>query len=111
MDSTHETESGSDDRLKALEDQLNSALAAIQALKNEVADLRKSVESMGFDGASRYVVTCPACATKYDMLAHHYSIGLFDNMVYVKCPKCNKTLPVSGGAGGTVGTVAEGESE
>jgi len=75
-----------------------------------VADLRKTVDSAAKDGSARYVATCPACATKYDMLAHHYSIGLFDNMVYVKCPKCNKTLPVSGGAGGGVGTVSEGES-
>jgi predicted Zn finger-like uncharacterized protein len=96
--------------LKALEDQLKTALAAFQALKNEVADLKKTVDALAPEESPRYVVTCPACGTKYDMLAHHYSIGLFDNMVYVKCPKCNKSLPVSGGAGGGVGTVSEEES-
>jgi predicted Zn finger-like uncharacterized protein len=110
LDSTHDTGSGSADRLKALEDQLKTALAAVQALQNEVADLRKAVDSVVVDGASRYVASCPSCGTKYDMLAHHYSIGLFDNMVYVKCPKCNKSLPVSGGAGGGVGTVSDEES-
>jgi ssDNA-binding Zn-finger/Zn-ribbon topoisomerase 1 len=39
------------------------------------------------------------------MLAHHYSIGLFDNLVYVKCPKCHKTLPLKGGSGGGVDLV------
>jgi hypothetical protein len=25
---------------------------------------------------------------------HHYSIGLFDNIVYVKCPHCQTPMPV-----------------
>jgi hypothetical protein len=41
------------------------------------------------------------------MLAHHYSIGLFDNLVYVKCPKCHKALPVKGGSGGDVAVVKD----
>ena len=40
------------------------------------------------------VTLCENCSIEFDLLANHYSIGLFDNIVYVKCPRCNKAIPV-----------------
>ena len=57
--------------------------------------------------SGRYVAVCPGCRAPFDMLAHHYSIGLFDNLVYVKCPKCQKSLPLKGGGGGEVSLVTD----
>jgi hypothetical protein len=97
-------------RIGRLEEKVSLLLASLQALKSELTDIQKVMESLdpGSNlGAGRYVASCPACSTRYDMLAHHYSIGLFDNMVYVKCPKCNKALPLQGGAGGDVAIVAD----
>ncbi len=42
----------------------------------------------------RYAVPCPGCKKEFDLLVNHYSIGLFDNLVYVKCPHCHKSMPV-----------------
>ena len=113
MGHTDHAKSPQEGRLNPMEEQFRSLLASVQALKSEISDLRKVVETLessSSDAANRYVATCPACSTRYDMLAHHYSIGLFDNMVYVKCPKCNKGMPVQGGAGGEISAVADGES-
>ena len=82
----------------------------IEQFKSEIADLTKRVGDIELEvlaGASRYIAVCPGCSTRFDMLAHHYSIGLFDNLVYVKCPKCNRALPVKGGLGGKIGIVEE----
>ena len=65
----------------------------VRKLQSQIHSLQKSVEALESkfqNAASRYVAACPNCQTRFDMLAHHYSIGLFDNLVYVKCPKCNK---------------------
>ena len=80
----------------------------VQKLQSQILSLQKSVEALEMklqNAAARYVAVCPSCQTRFDMLAHHYSIGLFDNLVYVKCPKCNKTLPLKGGSGGEVDLV------
>ena len=93
-----------------MQEQINSLQATVQGLKSEISDLQKillSLRQQVIDSANRYVATCPSCQAHYDMLAHHYSIGLFDNMVYVKCPNCNKTLPVQGGADGKVQTALD----
>ncbi len=42
----------------------------------------------------RYLIACPVCHKEFDLLVNHYSIGLFDNLVHVKCPHCNKSMPV-----------------
>ena len=97
-------------RLKVAEDQLKALLGVIQALKGELSDLRKAMEALEArlsESTGRYVITCTACSTPFDILAHHYSIGLFDNMVYVKCPKCNKSYPIQGGSGGGIRAVSE----
>ena len=82
----------------------------VQKLQSQIQLLQKSVEDLElklFNAAGRYVATCNHCQTRFDMLAHHYSIGLFDNLVYVKCPKCHKALPVKGGSGGEVTVMEE----
>lgn len=82
----------------------------IRQLQSQVLFLQKSVETLEMkllDASNRYVATCSACRTRFDMLAHHYSIGLFDNLVYVKCPKCHKALPVKGGGKGEVRVIEE----
>ncbi len=110
MSSKKDPESLSEDRSQTLEEQIKNLSASYQALRTEVSELRqalKTVEDQADEASDRYVVTCPSCSTLYDMLAHHYSIGLFDNMVYVKCPKCSKTMPIHGGAGGAMGAVSD----
>lgn len=92
----------------SLEERIRQLSASLQALQAEVNDLKKAQETFQdrlSESSGRYVATCPKCRTVFDMLAHHYSIGLFDNLVYVKCPKCQKALPVKGGSGGQVGVV------
>ena len=68
--------------------------AVLEAIRKELAELR-----------TRNLATCPACRTEFDILAHHTSIGLFSNTVYVKCPTCNHQMPV-GGQGGTATAVS-----
>jgi len=82
----------------------------VEQLQSQISDLQKAVETLEArlsDSTGRYVATCPGCQARFDMLAHHYSIGLFDNLVYVKCPKCNKALPVKGGSGGEVSVIQD----
>ncbi len=82
----------------------------VQQLQSHIRVLQKSVDALEMkllNTTGRYVATCPNCQTRFDMLAHHYSIGLFDNLVYVKCPKCQKALPVKGGSGGDVAVVED----
>ncbi|MEW6323846.1 MAG: hypothetical protein AB1515_00510 [Nitrospirota bacterium] len=67
----------------------------VDALRKEVAALRDAVQQLH----NYYTATCDQCGTRYDLLAHHYSVGLFDNVVYVKCPKCQKAVPVEGRQG------------
>ncbi len=89
--------------LPELQKQIHLLQSQIQLLQKSVEDLERKL----FDAAGRYVATCNHCQTRFDMLAHHYSIGLFDNLVYVKCPKCHKALPVKGGSGGEVKIIEE----
>ncbi|HTP41959.1 MAG TPA: hypothetical protein VML36_06015 [Nitrospiria bacterium] len=75
-------------------------------LNDTVARLRSEVEALRRDLMAltdaftvlrnRYTATCSQCGTAYDLLANHYSVGLFDNVVYVKCPKCQKAVPIEG---------------
>ena len=71
---------------------LRESVAKLQA---ELAALRQEVQGL----AGRYSTTCDQCHTVYDLLPHHYSVGLFDNVVYVKCPKCQKSVPLEGNRG------------
>lgn len=68
--------------------------AALEQIRKELAAL-----------LTRNLATCPACGTAFDILAHHTSIGLFSNTVYVKCPTCNHQMPIEG-RGGTARAVS-----
>jgi hypothetical protein len=64
----------------------------VEVLRRDVAALQAAVKEL----QHRYTATCGQCGTVYDLLANHYSVGLFDNVVYVKCPKCQKAVPIEG---------------
>jgi len=59
-------------------------------VRTEMARLRAALQEM----ADKQATTCKKCGLSYDLFAHHYSIGLFDNIVYVKCPGCQTPMPV-----------------
>ena len=81
------------DELERRFDQLETVIVALQ---EKVAVLSDEVKQNG----KRYLTACPACKSEFDLLVNHYSIGLFDNLVYVKCPHCNKSMPVVDKEGG-----------
>jgi hypothetical protein len=88
-------------RLEATVRDLQSLIGGLQTKMDQISATLKQLEVATSAAESGHRVICPACQTPYDMLAHHYSIGLFDNLVYVKCPKCRKSLPLqSDGRGG-----------
>jgi predicted Zn finger-like uncharacterized protein len=88
------------DELERRIDQLESVIVALQekvvALETETARHLK-----------RYLTACPSCKNEFDLLVNHYSIGLFDNLVYVKCPHCNKSMPVVDKEDGGIRVVAD----
>ncbi len=88
------------DELEKRIDQLESVIVALQ---EKVALL----ESESKRHLKRYLMACPACNGAFDLLVNHYSIGLFDNLVYVKCPHCNKSMPVVDEEGGGIRVVAD----
>jgi predicted Zn finger-like uncharacterized protein len=88
------------DGLERRIDHLESVIVALQE-KVAVLELEARLSS------KRYVAGCPACKHEFDLLVNHYSIGLFDNLVYVKCPRCNKSMPVVDKEGGGVRVVAD----
>jgi len=77
--------------------------AEVDALRRELTALNDAVAAL----RSRYTATCSQCGTAYDLLANHYSVGLFDNVVYVKCPKCQKAVPIEGLREGGIRLVSE----
>ena len=87
-----------DTDVKKIEDRLQKLEAHMEQLRATLTELQQQITA----AAKRYIAVCPVCRTEFDLLAHHYSIGLFDNLVYVKCPKCNKPLPIEGGSGGSI---------
>ncbi len=70
-------------RLERIEAELSRLSQKIEELSEQITRLTR-----------RYTVVCPTCNVPFDLLANHYSIGLFDNLVYVKCPRCNKPMPL-----------------
>ncbi|MCI0527943.1 MAG: hypothetical protein L0Y56_10955 [Nitrospira sp.] len=69
--------------LEELEARIEVQRIALEKMREQIKELRQ-----------KSVTTCDACSIEFDLLANHYSIGLFDNIVYVKCPRCNKSIPV-----------------
>jgi hypothetical protein len=86
-----------------LERRLDHLEAVIVALQEKVGVLELEAKA----ASKRYVTGCPVCKHEFDLLVNHYSIGLFDNLVYVKCPHCNKSMPVVDKEGGGVRVVAD----
>ncbi len=70
-------------RFKDLEARVEEQRIALEKMREQVKELRQ-----------KSVAICDACSIEFDLLANHYSIGLFDNIVYIKCPRCNKSIPV-----------------
>ncbi len=62
----------------------------LQQTRQELEALRATVERL----VAQSLATCKKCGATYDVFRHHYSIGLFDNIVYVKCPQCQTPMPV-----------------
>jgi len=86
-----------------LERRLDSLESTIVALQEKVGLLELELKL----NSKRYLKSCPSCKKEFDLLVNHYSIGLFDNLVYVKCPQCNKSMPVVDDQGGGVRMVAD----
>jgi len=81
----------------------------VEHLEREISLLREALtllQSHTEQFLKRYVASCPACRGVFDMLANHYSIGLFDNLVYVKCPHCSKSMPMIDKKDGGIDLVA-----
>ncbi|MDC4203920.1 MAG: hypothetical protein MPW17_18665 [Candidatus Manganitrophus sp.] len=78
----------------------------IDRLESEVLRLQHQLQTLQSEVKlflKRYLAACPSCKKEFDLLVNHYSIGLFDNLVYVKCPHCNKSMPVVDKEGGRRG--------
>lgn len=82
---------------RSLEDRLAEQDSALQALRLELQRTRQELDSLRASVErllAQSVATCKKCGATYDVFRHHYSIGLFDNIVYVKCPHCQTPMPV-----------------
>jgi hypothetical protein len=95
MNSSEHALSGAEDGLettdvRAVERRLTETRDTLDRVREEVSELRKLV----LDLVAKTVTTCKKCGAAYDLFSHHYSIGLFDNIVYVKCPQCQTSMPV-----------------
>lgn len=92
-----------EERAKRLEATIGEMYDLLRSLEKKVEELRSDLDQT----ARQYRGTCPQCKTVFDMLVHHYSIGLFNNIVHVKCPTCHKAMPVDGDGKGGIRLVTE----
>jgi predicted Zn-ribbon and HTH transcriptional regulator len=86
IDDTPTTE----ERVAELSAQLRDTRTELEQVRRDLDSLRAAVDQL----AAKSVATCKKCGATYDIFSHHYSIGLFDNIVYVKCPDCQTPMPV-----------------
>ncbi len=86
-----------------LEKRIDDLETVIFKLQEKVAALSSEVHLH----LKRYLTACPTCKKEFDLLVNHYSIGLFDNLVYVKCPHCNKSMPVVDKGDGEIRVVTD----
>lgn len=85
------------DAIRRLEERLADHDADLRTTREELDRVREeldSLRSMIRELAAKTTAVCKKCGISYDVFAHHYSIGLFDNIVYVKCPDCQTPMPV-----------------
>lgn len=69
----------------------------VQNLESMVSHLQTTLEKLQEQVETAHrknTATCENCKIEFDVFANHYSIGLFDNIVYTKCPRCNQGIPV-----------------
>ncbi len=84
-------------RLKGLEDFITEQRQAMGRMESTVEKLQSEIgklQAQVNDVRNKNVADCADCGIEFDLFSHHYSIGLFDNIVYVKCPGCQKAFPV-----------------
>ncbi|HXN07740.1 MAG TPA: hypothetical protein VN944_11845 [Nitrospiria bacterium] len=84
-------------RIAKLEALLEGTTRQIALLREELyqkEELLTGLQSVILRIYKKTFVTCVDCKTEYDLLTHHYSIGLYDNLVFVKCPKCHKDMAI-----------------
>jgi hypothetical protein len=79
-----------EERLAEQEARLRETRTELEQVRRDLEFLRSAVDHL----VSKSVATCKKCGATYDLFSHHYSIGLFDNIVYVKCPQCQTPMPV-----------------
>src|SRR3990172_9030591 len=77
-------------RLADQETRLLETRDELDRVREELDRLQSTVRGL----TEKTVTTCKKCGAAYDLFSHHYSIGLFDNIVYVKCPQCQTPMPV-----------------
>ena len=85
------------DRIAKLESLVEGSNRQIALLREELArkeELLTGLQSVIVRIYKKTFATCVDCKTEYDLLTHHYSIGLYDNLVFVKCPKCHKDMAI-----------------
>jgi uncharacterized coiled-coil protein SlyX len=84
-------------QVKNLEEQVAEQRKALGMMESTFAQVKTALEKLQVrvgEIHQKSVTTCENCSIEFDLFAHHYSIGLFDNIVYVKCPRCNQAFPV-----------------
>lgn len=86
-----------------IEKRIDYLEAEVLRLQSQIYNIQSEVQRF----LKRYLSACPACEKEFDLLVNHYSIGLFDNLVYVKCPHCNKSMPVVDQEDGSISVVLE----
>jgi len=85
------------ERISQLETRLNEKTEQARFLKEELQKYGETLASLQSQLNRLYqktFTTCVQCHTEFDLLTHHYSIGLHDNLVFVKCPKCSKDMAI-----------------
>ncbi len=87
---------------QALEARVAEQERYLERLQSTLAEMRIAMDKLQERVTQLYlkaVAYCETCEIEFDVVANHYSIGLFDNIVYVKCPRCNKALPMDSRGG------------
>lgn len=88
---------GISDRIAKLETLVEDTARQMAVLREELShkeELLTGLQSVILRIYKKTFATCIDCKTEYDLLTHHYSIGLYDNLVFVKCPKCHKDMAI-----------------
>jgi uncharacterized coiled-coil protein SlyX len=85
------------DRVRRLEEAVAENLETTRRLHEELgktAEILSSIQNQVTRLYKKTFTTCVDCHTEFDLLTHHYSIGLHDNLVFVKCPQCRKDMAI-----------------